>query len=1018
MKVKTSFFIFLFFHFISSYSQTTDVSVSVVAQDLSGNDISQVHIFEQFQYLVTISNSGSSVSNVSFTQTINIDATIVSYISQNPIGGTSLITDFSQDLNVITGTIASVPAASSIEVKVVVQAPESIGGIATNVNVAPPTTFTDTNTSNNTSIISIDVTDEPIDFTITQMQISPTEGTAISAWSDTVTYQFTITNHSTISYPLNGFSTFLSLATPQSYGKPFMQLLSINCMNATGGTNCVDAITVTPTPTPIEINSSNAVSIFNFEESHVYTAGGSLTFEMVYQYLEPECAEITDTIEVNSFGEIILAHDNVSSNNANSITTLLLEAQLCQETDVCIETVQIDPLPVGAEIAWNEEVTYETTICNNGPLNADVLVSFRNQSNNAFWDIISITCEQNETTIPCSDLSFADADQYWVSNLFNMPVGEIVTVKTVIVFLEPDCIIGSLDGIIRTAINIESDEITDSDFSNNTDFDYLTLPAAEECDSSDIEVTKTQINPALPEGETPDNTTSWGSITYAITVSNLSENDTTFELIDYMPTGFSSTISASLESVTCVATTGTASCFTIENANIGLELDGIYDDNENNPDIFWQILPEENRLLPALSAITFHVTVNWFPICSTASIPATNSVQANASAPFIDLNQENNNASVTTYFAACIDLVVQTFPEFPTVTANQSFNWIVDITNSNTSSSAIDVAFENELDAVFNIVGTPTCTVTSGTASCINSFSIVENHISGIIPTMEAGSTVRIFIPVEAPSFGGAFVNTSEAIPSPINNEEQTPETNISISSVQVLAPTLEKIFNPDEIFEGEESILTFTVFNLPSNTAQTNISFTDNLPTTISIAGEAYWETDNGCTAIFIGDIGDTAFQVSNLTFPEGVTSCSFSIPVTSNTAGIYTNSNINFSDQNNIDTSNANAILTVLAGSNTNTTDTCLEIPQGFSPNNDGTNDVFTITCIEDYPNAKLQIYNRYGTLVYKNNNYLNTWDGRPNTGILHKDEKRLPVGTYFYVLEHKDLPKQSIGWVYLNY
>lgn len=1016
MKVKTSFFLFLFFHFITSYSQTTDVSVSVVAQDLSGNDISQVHIFEEFQYLVTISNSGSSVSNVSFTQTINIDATIVSYISQNPIGGTSLITDFSQDLNVITGTIASLPAASSIEVKVVVQAPESIGGIATNVNVAPPTTITDTNTSNNTSIISIDVTDEPIDFTITQTQISPTEGTAISAWSDTVTYQFTITNHSTISYPLNGFSTYLSLATPQSYGKPFMQLLSINCMNATGGTNCVDAITVTPTP--IEINSSNAVSIFNFEESHVYTAGGSLTFEMVYQYLEPECAEITDTIEVNSFGEIILAHDNVSSNNANSITTLLLEAQLCQETDVCIETVQIDPLPVGAEIAWNEEVTYETTICNNGPLDADVLVSFRNQSNNAFWDIISITCEQNETTIPCSDLSFADADQYWVSNLFNMPVGEIVTVKTVIVFLEPDCIIGSLDGIIRTAINIESDEITDSDFSNNTDFDYLTLPAAEECDSSDIEVTKTQINPALPEGETPDNTTSWGSITYAITVSNLSENDTTFELIDYMPTGFSSTVSASLESVTCVATTGTASCFTIENANIGLELDGIYDDNENNPDIFWQILPEENRLLPALSAITFHVTVNWLPICSTASIPATNSVQANASAPFIDLNQENNNASVTTYFAACIDLVVQTFPEFPTVTANQSFNWIVDITNSNTSSSAIDVAFENELDAVFNIVGTPTCTVTSGTASCINSFSIVENHISGIIPTMEAGSTVRIFIPVEAPSFGGAFVNTSEAIPSPINNEEQTPETNISISSVQVLAPTLEKIFNPDEIFEGEESILTFTVFNLPSNTAQTNISFTDNLPTTISIAGEAYWETDNGCTAIFIGDIGDTAFQVSNLTFPEGVTSCSFSIPVTSDTAGIYTNSNINFSNQNNIDTSNANAILTVLAGSNTNTTDTCLEIPQGFSPNNDGTNDVFTITCIEDYPNAKLQIYNRYGTLVYKNNNYLNTWDGRPNTGILHKDEKRLPVGTYFYVLEHKDLPKQSIGWVYLNY
>ncbi|MBU2937962.1 gliding motility-associated C-terminal domain-containing protein [Lacinutrix sp. C3R15] len=1016
MKVKTPFFLFLFFHFITSYSQTTDVSIAVVAQDLSGNDISQIPIFEQFQYLVTISNSGNSVSNVSFSQTINTNATIVSYISQNPIGGTTLITNFSQNANVITGTITSLPAASSIEVKVIVRAPEIIGGIATNANVTPPTNSTDTNTGNNTSIISIDVTDVPIDFTITQTQISPPEGTAISTWNDTVTYEFTITNHSSIAYPLNGFTTFLSLNTPQSYGKPFAQLLSVNCINATGGTNCIDTVNITPTP--VIINSSAEVTIFDFEESHEYSAGGSLTFEMVYQYLEPECAEIIDTINVTSSGEISLMHSNLSANSSNTITTNLVEAQLCQETDVCIETVQINPLPVNTEIAWNEPITFETTICNNGPLDADVLVSFRNQSNNAFWNIISITCEQNSTTIPCSSLSFADADQYWVSNLFNMPVGEIVTIKTVIVFLEPECIIGSLDGIIRTAINIESDEVTDSDFSNNTDFDYINLPTAEECDSSDIEVTKTQINPVLPEGETSDNTTSWGSITYEVTVSNLSENATIFELIDYIPTGYSSTISASLESVTCVATTGTASCFPIENANIGLELDGIYDDDENNPDLFWQILPEENRQLPALSSITFHVIVNWFPVCSAMSIPATNLVQVDALAPYADFNQTNNNASTTTYFAPCIDLIVQTFPEFPVVTVNQPFHWIVDITNSTMSSSAVEVAFENELDAIFNIVGTPTCVVTSGTAGCITSFSITGNHISAIIPSMEAGATVRIFIPVEAPAFGGAFINTSEAIPSAINNEELTPETNISISSVQVLAPTLEKIFNPEEIFEGEESILSFTVFNLPSNTAQTNINFTDNLPTTISIAGDAYWSTDNGCTATFVGEIGDTAFQVTNLTFPEGVASCTFSIPVTSNTAGNYTNNNSNVSNQNNIDTSNTNAMLTVLAGSSTNTTENCLEIPQGFSPNNDGTNDVFSITCIEEYPNAKLQIYNRHGALVYKNNNYLNSWDGRPNHGVLHNDAKRLPVGTYFYVLEHKDLPKQKIGWVYLNY
>ena len=1021
MGKKAILILLVFFSFLTNFAQTTDVSISVVAQDLSGSDISQVHIFEEFQYLVTISNSGGSVTNALFTQTINTNATIVSYISQNPTNGASLITDLSVTDNVITGTISNFPASSNIEVKIIVQAPETIGGIATNANITPPTNVTDTSTGNNTSIISIEVTDVPIDFRVTHQQISPPEGTAINAWNDTVNYQFTITNHSTIAYPLNGFSTSLLLNTPQSFGKPFTQILSINCINATGGTDCLGAITVTPSL--VEITNSSTITIFNFNAfDHEYTSGGSLTFEMVYQYLEPECVLIQEAIDVTSNVVISLEHVNESPNISNDVITNLIEAGLCQETDVCIETIQIDPLPVGLEIPWGQPVTFETTICNNGPLDADVLGSLRNNSNEVLWDIVSISCIETASTIPCSTVTFGDAGQYWVSNTFNMPVGEILTIQTVVIFIEPVCPTGNTNGVVSTSITIQSEDITDSFLSNNSDVEHLSFPTVPLCDSVDLDVTKTQINPVLPEGGTVDNTTSWGSITYEITVSNLSEDDAAFELTDYMTTGAESEISAILESVTCVSTTGTASCFTIEHANIDIELDGIYDDDDHNNDIFWGILPEDNWVLPALSSVTFHVIVNWLPQCDASGIPATNNVSVAVLDPFIDLEQLNNNASVTTFFAPCIDLVVQTFPEFPSVTVNQPFNWIVDITNSVTSSNAVDVAFENELDTFFTIVGTPTCTVTSGTASCITSYNIVGNHISGIIPNMEAGSTVRIFIPVEAPDFGGAFVNTSEAIPSPINNEELTPETNISISSVQVLAPTLEKIFNPDEIFEGEQSILTFTIFNLPSNPAQTNIGFIDNLPTNISISGNAYWEEDNGCTATFIGNIGDTSFQVTNLTFPIGVASCSFSIPVTSNIAGEYINNSSNFSNQVNIDASNANAMLTVIEGINPDPDpdpeNSCLEIPQGFSPNDDGHNDFFEIFCIEDYPNAKLQIYNRHGVSVYSSNNYLNTWDGKPNKGVLNNNSKPLPVGTYFYVLEHKDLPKRRVGWLYLNY
>lgn len=38
-------------------AQTTDLSVVVEAQDLSGNEISQAHIYEEFQYIVTIINT-------------------------------------------------------------------------------------------------------------------------------------------------------------------------------------------------------------------------------------------------------------------------------------------------------------------------------------------------------------------------------------------------------------------------------------------------------------------------------------------------------------------------------------------------------------------------------------------------------------------------------------------------------------------------------------------------------------------------------------------------------------------------------------------------------------------------------------------------------------------------------------------------------------------------------------------------------------------------------------------------
>jgi gliding motility-associated-like protein len=90
---------------------------------------------------------------------------------------------------------------------------------------------------------------------------------------------------------------------------------------------------------------------------------------------------------------------------------------------------------------------------------------------------------------------------------------------------------------------------------------------------------------------------------------------------------------------------------------------------------------------------------------------------------------------------------------------------------------------------------------------------------------------------------------------------------------------------------------------------------------------------------------------------------------------------------------------------------------IPQGFSPNDDGYNDWFNIQGLYDiFEVHELQIYNRYGTLVFVGDNS-KRWEGKANRG-LNNQNKILPVGTYFYVLNLNDANyKIMTGWVYLN-
>ncbi|WP_222538905.1 gliding motility-associated C-terminal domain-containing protein [Pedobacter polysacchareus] len=79
---------------------------------------------------------------------------------------------------------------------------------------------------------------------------------------------------------------------------------------------------------------------------------------------------------------------------------------------------------------------------------------------------------------------------------------------------------------------------------------------------------------------------------------------------------------------------------------------------------------------------------------------------------------------------------------------------------------------------------------------------------------------------------------------------------------------------------------------------------------------------------------------------------------------------------------------------------------IPNTFTPNGDGINDVWNIEALQAYPNAEVKVMNRFGERVFSAKGNFQNWDG------WYKG-KSLPVGTYFYWIDlHEAGQKPLVG------
>jgi len=98
-------------------------------------------------------------------------------------------------------------------------------------------------------------------------------------------------------------------------------------------------------------------------------------------------------------------------------------------------------------------------------------------------------------------------------------------------------------------------------------------------------------------------------------------------------------------------------------------------------------------------------------------------------------------------------------------------------------------------------------------------------------------------------------------------------------------------------------------------------------------------------------------------------------------------------------------------------------IEVIQIITPNGDGNYDTLVIENIEDFPDNTVKIYNRWGVQVFMTrayDNVSNNFDGTSTGRVTIEQDNKLPVGTYFYIIDYMMDTRgmqQKSGYIYIN-
>ena len=283
----------------------------------------------------------------------------------------------------------------------------------------------------------------------------------------------------------------------------------------------------------------------------------------------------------------------------------------------------------------------------------------------------------------------------------------------------------------------------------------------------------------------------------------------------------------------------------------------------------------------------------------------------------------------------------------PTTDEAGVFTYSVVSENGCEDSATVTVVFEDDQTPCTEFPDAPTVTETF-TACAVDGATVADLDI-----TVEEGNTYAVY--------------TDATLETPAANEDVLTSGEYFVTQINA---------------EGCES----------EDAAVITVTLTDNDAPTISQGGNVFCEFDNAT----IADLEENVSANGAITWYASATGTDAltAATVLQNNTTYYAASTGADSD---CESSERLAVTVTL--------EVCeIVIPEAFSPNGDQINDYFSITNISsEYPNHRVEIYNRWGDMVYNGRGDSPGWDGIATEGRFGSDV--LPVGVYFYILYFND-------------